>query len=454
MNAGPPVETWSSNFAFYLSVAGAAVGLGTLWRFPFLAGQHGGGLFVLVFIAACLVIAVPLLAAEFMIGRRGGPNVPLAAGRVAAASGRSPRWAAIGVLGTLSIFLIMSYYTVIGGWVFSYVAAYATGAAVQLDHAGLALRFQALLADPWRLLFWHSAFMGATVLISAAGLHRGIELGNKIMMPGLFGILLALAIYALGQGDADRAIAFLTQVDFSQLSGGLVLAAVGQAFFATGVGMAIMIAYGSHVSATTSLPKSAAVVVASIILASVLSSLLIFPLVFGSGVDPAQGPQLAFIVLPSIFVGMPGGVVVGTLFFVLLAFAALSSAIAGLDPAGAWLMEKFQLSRSAAISIVASAAWLAGIATVLSFNHWSDFHPLAAFERFRTATLFDLTDFFASNILLPAGALLTSLLVGWRLDQQAIATDLGRHAGVRLVILRLLEYVCPLAILAVLVGAL
>jgi NSS family neurotransmitter:Na+ symporter len=196
MNAGAPVETWSSNLAFYLSVAGAAVGLGTLWRFPFLAGQHGGGLFVLVFIAACVVIAVPLLTAEFMIGRRGGPNVPLAAGRVAAASGRSPRWAAIGVLGTLAIFLIMGYYTVIGGWVLSYVAAYATGAASGLDQAGLAARFQALLADPWRLLFWHSAFMGATVLISAAGLHRGIELGNKIMMPGLFGILLALAVYA------------------------------------------------------------------------------------------------------------------------------------------------------------------------------------------------------------------------------------------------------------------
>jgi NSS family neurotransmitter:Na+ symporter len=453
MNAGAPVETWSSNLAFYLSVAGAAVGLGTLWRFPFLAGQHGGGLFVLVFIAACVVIAVPLLTAEFMIGRRGGPNVPLAAGRVAAASGRSPRWAAIGVLGTLAIFLIMGYYTVIGGWVLSYVAAYATGAASGLDQAGLAARFQALLADPWRLLFWHSAFMGATVLISAAGLHRGIELGNKIMMPGLFGILLALAVYALDQGDAGRAIAFLTQVDFSQLSGGLVLAAVGQAFFATGVGMAIMIAYGSHVSATTSLPKSAAVVVSSIILASVLSSLLIFPLVFGSGVDPAQGPQLAFIVLPSIFIGMPGGAVVGTLFFILLAFAALSSAIAGLDPAGAWLMERFRLRRAVAISIVAFAAWLVGIATVLSFNHWSGFHPLAAFERFRTATLFDLTDYFASNLLLPAGALLTSLLVGWRLDQQATAMDLGRHAGVRLVLLRLLEYVCPLAIAAVLAGA-
>jgi NSS family neurotransmitter:Na+ symporter len=447
------VETWSSNFAFHLSVAGAAVGLGTLWRFPFLVGQHGGGLFVLVFIVACLVIAVPLLVSEFLIGRRGGPNIPLAAGRVAAASGFSTRWSAIGWLGTLAIFLIMTYYSVIGGWVLAYVEAYATGAASALDHAGLIARFDGLLANPWRLGFWHAAFMGATLLISVAGLHRGIDIGNKIMMPGLFGILLALAIYALDQGDAARAIAFLTQVDFSQLSGELVLAAVGQAFFATGVGMAIMLAYGSHVAGDTSLPRSAAVVTVSIILASLLASLLIFPLVFGSNVDPAQGPQLAFIVMPSIFIGMPGSAIVGTLFFVLLAFAALSSSIAGLEPAGAWLMEKHGLRRGAAMAIVAATAWALGLATVLSFNLWSDVHPLSMIERFRAATIFDLTDYFASNILLPVGALLTSLFVGWRLEHQTIATDFGDHPAVRTALLLLLRYLCPVAIVAVLLSA-
>jgi NSS family neurotransmitter:Na+ symporter len=451
VTTGPRIETWSSNLAFYLSIAGAAVGLGTLWRFPFLAGQHGGGLFVLVFVVACLLIAVPLLTAEYLLGRRGGPNVPLGAGRVAKASGLSSRWAAIGVLGTLAIFLIMTYYSVIGGWVLSYVAAYATGEVSGLSHAEITVRFNALLADPWRLTFWHAAFMAATVAISAAGLHRGIELANKIMMPGLFGILLALAIYALNQGDAGGAIAFLTQVDFSQLSGELVLAAVGQAFFATGVGMAIMIAYGSHVGPATSLPKSASVVVFSIILASVLCSLLIFPLVFESRVDPAQGPQLAFIVLPSIFISMPGGTVVGTLFFVLLAFAALSSSIAGLDPAGGWLMERFGLKRAPAVAIVAAAAWLLGLATVLSFNYLRDVHPLAGIERFRTSTI---TDFFASNVLLPMGALLTSLLVGWRLDRAMIAADFGPDPRVRGGLLMLLRYLCPLAIVGVLVSAL
>jgi len=447
------IETWSSNLAFYLSVAGAAIGLGTLWRFPFLVGQHGGGLFVLVFIAACLFVAIPLLVAEFTIGRRGGPNVPLAAGRLAVASGRSPAWAAVGILGTLAIFLIMTYYSVIGGWVLSYVEAYAFGGAADLDHAGLTARFGALLADPWRLAFWHAVFMGATVAISAAGIQRGIEVGNKIMMPGLFGILLGLAIYALEQGNAGRAIAFLTDVDLAQMNGKLVLAAVGQAFFATGVGMAIMIAYGSHVAAGTSLPRSAAVVTFSIILASILSSLLIFPLVFESGVDPAQGPQLAFIVMPSIFIGMPGGALVGTLFFVLLAFAALSSSIAGLEPAGAWLMERFGMRRVPAIALVAAIAWVLGLATVLSFNYWSDFHPLSAIERFRTATIFELTDTFASNVLLPVGALLTSLLVGWRLDRKEVEAAFGGQDAMRATLVLLLKYACPIAIVAVLVSA-
>ena len=454
MSTSNRVETWSSNFAFYLSVAGAAIGLGTMWRFPFLVGQYGGGLFVLVFIVACLVIAIPLLVAEFMIGRRGGPNVPVAAGRVAAASGRSPKWAAVGILGTLAIFLIMTYYSVIGGWVLSYVEAYAIGGAADLDQAGLTARFNSLLADPWRLTFWHAVFMGATVAIAAGGIQRGIEIGNKIMMPGLFGILLVLGIYALYQGDSERAIAFLTQVDLSRLSGELVLAAVGQAFFATGVGMGIMIAYGSHVDASTSLPRSAAVVVFSIILASVLSSLLIFPLVFASGVDPAQGPQLAFIVMPSIFIGMPGGALVGTFFYVLLAFAALTSSIAGLDPAGAWLMERFGMKRVPAVALVAAAAWVLGLATVLSFNYWSDVHPLAGIERFRTSTIFDLTDSFASNVLLPVGALLTSLLVGWRLDHKEVDAAFGDRGTMRVVLVVLLKYVCPIAIGAVLVSAL
>jgi neurotransmitter:Na+ symporter, NSS family len=447
------LDTWSSHLAFYLSVAGAAVGLGTLWRFPFLAGQYGGGLFVLVFVLSCLLITVPLLIAEFMLGRRGGPNVPAAPGRVARAAGHSTRWSVIGWLGTLAMFLIMTYYSVIGGWVLSYVKTYTFGEAAGLDRAALAGRFDALLADPWQLTFWHALFMGVTVLISAAGLHRGIEIGNKIMMPGLFGILSVLACYALARGDAAGAIDFLTRIDFSLLSGELVLAAIGQAFFATGVGMGIMIAYGSHVTADESLQKSAWIVVISIVLASALASLLIFPLVFGHDVDPAQGPQLAFIVLPSIFIDMPAAALVGTLFFVLLSFAALSSSIAGLEPAAGWLMERFGMSRARALTLAGTTAWFLGLATVLSFNHWSHIRPLSTIERFRTSTLFDLTDFVAANVLLPIGALLTCLFVGWRLERADIAAEFGHNRKVRAALLILLKYVCPVAIAGVLVSA-
>jgi NSS family neurotransmitter:Na+ symporter len=272
-------------------------------------------------------------------------------------------------------------------------------------------------------------------------------------MPGLFLILVGLGTYALQQGDAAAALRFLTTVDAAQLSGDLVLAAVGQAFFATGVGMAIMVAYGSHVTEDESLPKSAAVVVGSIVAASVLASVLIFPLVFGNGVDPAQGPQLAFIVLPSIFVDMPGGAFVGTLFFVLLAFAALSSSIAGLEPAAGWLMERFALGRARAVSMVALAAWLLGLTTVLSFNHWQDWHPLDSYKRFESATLFDLTDYLAANLLLPLGAFLTCVLVGWRLERQTVAADYGTHPRLRSALLLLLRYLCPLAIVGVLASA-
>ena len=448
------IETWSSQLAFYLSVAGAAVGLGTLWRFPFLVGQYGGGLFLLVFVVVCVLIAVPLLVAEFMLGRRGGENVPSAAGRVAVAAGRSRRWSVIGQLGTIAVFVIMTYYSVIGGWVLSYVEAYAVGAVATLDHAGLTARFAALLADPWHLAFWHALFMGITALISLGGLHRGIEIGNKIMLPALFVILAGLAVYALAHGDAARGLAFLTSLDWRRLDAALVLAAVGQAFYATGVGMAIMIAYGSHVAQGESLPRSAAVVVGSIILASLLSSLLIFPLVFAADVNPAQGPQLAFIVLPSIFVGMPGGMLVGTAFFVLLAFAALTSSIAGLEPPVAWLTERWGWTRARAVAGVAVAAWLLGLATVLSFNLWKDVHPLAGLARFRTATIFDVTDFIGSNLMLPAGALLTSIFVGWRLERSLIAADFGRAPALSGALVFVLKYICPLAIAAVLAGAL
>lgn len=439
-------NNWSSKLAFYFVSVGAAVGLGTLWRFPYLAGQYGG-VFILVFIVVCLVVTAPILAAEFMLGRGGRGSPPAAVRAVAGEALRSPRWSLTGWLGTLAIFAIMAYYAVIGGWVFAYVGTFATGELTGADAAEIGRRFQALLSMPYTLALWHLLFLAAAVGISAAGLARGIEFANKVMIPGLFALLLALVVYAFAAGDLERGAAFVFRADWSHLDAGLVLAAVGQAFYATGVGMAIMMAYGAYLPRSVSLLRSGAVVSGSIIAASILASLVVFPLAFRYGVDPAQGPELAFIVLPAIFTDMPGGQIAGLAFFVLLAFAALSSAIAGLEPPSLVLRERLGLSRRAAVGIVGAVLWLAGLPVVLSFNVWRDVRPLAALPQFGDLGIFELLDYTSANLLLPVGAFLTCVFVAWRLPVRVLEEQFGL-AGRRLLAYRLvLGAACPLAIL-------
>jgi neurotransmitter:Na+ symporter, NSS family len=283
--------------------------------------------------------------------------------------------------------------------------------------------------------------------ISTAGLARGIELANKVMIPGLFALLLALVVYAFATGDLERGAAFVFRADWSQLDADLVLAAVGQAFYATGVGMAIMMAYGAYLPRQVPLLRSGAVVSGSIIAASILASLVVFPLAFRYGVDPSQGPELAFIVLPAIFTDMPGGQAAGLAFFVLLAFAALSSAIAGLEPPALVLRERFGLSRRMAVGVVGAVLWVAGLPVVLAFNAWAGVRPLAAMPRFADLGIFELLDYMSANLLLPVGALLTCLFVAWRLPVRVLEEQFGL-AGGRLLAYRLvLGAACPLAIL-------
>lgn len=443
-------ETWSSRIAFYFVSIGAAVGLGTLWRFPYLAGQYGGA-FIIIFIAACAVITTPILAAEFLLGRRGRRSPPAATRAVAVAVGRTPLWSAIGWFGTLAMFVIMSYYSVIGGWVLAYIGDFAVGGLRGLDAAGVSDSFAAFLADPWILAFWHLLFMVLTVVISAAGLERGIELANKIMIPGLFTLLIALVIYSFAAGDVTRGVSFIFRADWSQLDAAVVLSAVGQAFYATGVGMAIMLAYGAYVPREVSLLRSGAVISASIIIASILASLVIFPLAFRFGVDPAHGPQLAFVVLPTIFTTMPGGQLAGFAFFVLLAFAALSSAIAGIEPSASVLRERLGWSRGAAAAAVGGAMWFFGLAAVLSFNLWSDVRPLSGLPAFADLGIFELLDYTSANLLLPIGAFLTCVFIAWRLPAAVVREELGLSNGWLRTYRLVVGVLCPLAILAMFV---
>jgi neurotransmitter:Na+ symporter, NSS family len=442
-------QTWSSTLAFYLVTAGAAVGLGSIWRFPYLAGQYGGSTFLLPFIACCLLIAVPILAAEYLIGRRGRASPPEAALRVARQSGLSTLWASTGWLGTVTVFLIMSYYSIIGGWVLAYTAGFAGGAYTGLEQPELAERFRSLLASPWQLLFWNTLFLAASVAISAAGIQRGIELGNRIMLPGLFVLLLLLVGYSLSVGDVERGLGFVFGIQPELFGPDLLLAAVGQAFFATGVGMAIMMAYGAYLPQGVALVRSAGVVALAIVAASVLASLLIFPLAFRYEIDPAQGSELAFIVLPTIFVDMPGGRLVGVAFFILLAFAAFSSMIGGIEPMLAWLRERLGWSRTRAAISVGLALWVVGLLSVLSFNVWAGVRPLAGIANFADLGIFELIDYVTANLMLPIGALITCVLVAWRLPKTALAHEVQLTGGSLTLFRLLLGVLCPAAILAV-----
>jgi len=448
---------WSSRIAFYLGVVGAAVGIGSIWRFPYLAGSSGGSAFILVFVLAIGLIATPLLAAEFLLGRRSRRSPATAAGDVAQESGLSRRWDAIGVLGTAAAFLILSYYTVVAGWVLAYTWKCASGALSGLPRAEVTALWRRFLSNPVEMGAWHLAFVALVAYFSARGLHRGIEFATKIRGPALLTLLLALDVYALVSGDVRRGLAFAFAPNFRAITPEVVLVAIGQAFYATGVGMAMMIAYGAYVSRGSSLVRSAAIISASVLVVSLLSTLLVFPLVFRYGMNPAQGPELVFDVLPKAFAEMPAGRLIGSLFFLLLVFAALTPSIAALEPVVAHVRQRTRLRRAPAVLLSAAAVWLVGIASVLSFSLWARWRPLGLLAGFAQSTWFDVADYVSSNILLPIGAVLTSVLVGWRLKRAVVAEEFAESPPlpfVRRACVFLLRTVCPIAILLVLLAKL
>ncbi len=446
---------WSSGLGFYLATIGAAVGLGSIWRFPYLVGTQGGSAFILVFVAACVMIAIPMLVAEFLIGRRARLNPAQAAGAVAEAAGLSRAWNAIGVFGTLATFVVMSYYTIIAGWVLAYAWKCASGQLNGLGPEQLATEWRSFLGDPWTMGAWHLAFLALLGFISSRGVVRGLEVVNRWRAPVLLGLLGLLVVYALATGDVARGLAFAFQPDFGRIDGEVALTAIGQAFYATGVGMAMMIAYGAYAPTDSSLLRSATLTVLSILVVSLLATLLVFPLVFRFGMDPAQGPDLVFNVLPATFALMPGGQLVGTLFFVLLVVAALTPSMAGIEAAVAWFEQRLRLPRKTAVAAMLAASWALGLLSLLSFNALSGWYPLGGIERFAGRTWFDLADYITANLMLPVGALLTAVFVGWRLPRAVLDEGLAQSSPrVRTAILWMLRLVCPVAIGTVFFAAL
>ena len=422
-------EHWSSRFVFLMAAVGAAVGLGNLWKFPYTAGVSGGAAFVIVYIVAIIAVAVPIVAAELLIGRRGRMSPVNSFRNLAREAGASSAWRFVGMLNVLAVFLILSFYSVIAGWALAYLPKLASGRLTGADADTVGEVFADLLASPAPLTLWHAVFMGLTVFIVSRGLKGGIERAVRFLMPALLVMLLLLVGYAAVAGNFGAAIEFLFQADFSKITPGVALGAVGQAFFSVSVAMGLLITYGSYLDQDVSLTRSAVAIAGADTLVALLAGLAIFPLVFANGLDPAEGPGLLFVTLPLAFGHMPGGALFGSIFFMLLIVSALTSTIAVLEPIVAWAEEHKGWRRGPAAVVAGLLAWSTGLATVFSFNVWKDVHPLGHFETFAGKTVFDLIDYATSNIMLPLGGILIAVFTGWIMTREATRDELGIADG-------------------------
>ncbi|VAV91501.1 Sodium-dependent transporter, SNF family [hydrothermal vent metagenome] len=452
MGAGQKTEQWSSRTGFLMAAIGFSVGLGNIWRFPYIMGENGGAAFLIIYLACALLIALPLLVSELAIGRRGRGSPVASMLNVAAEAGASPHWKALGGLAVVGIFVIMSYYTVIAGWTFDYFFLSITGKFNNISSAESGDMFAALTGSPLRLLFWHSVVNILVVLILRRGVQAGIEKAVNFLIPALFLCLIIMVLYAIIAGDLAKTAKFLLEPDFSKVTVKTVMVAVGQAFFSIGVGMASLITFGSYLNKDVSLPKSGAIIILADTGVALLAGFAIFPLVFAFGLTPSEGPGLIFQTLPVAFGQMPGGQIFGAVFFFLLIAAALTSCIGGLESVIAWIDEHKGIERKKGSIIVVVAAWLLGFFSILSFNEWSDFHPLGFIPAFAERTIFDTLDFFAANILLLVGGLLTSIFIGWlvpkKIQQEAIGVKGGAFYSFWRIIVR---YIVPPLLLVILI---
>ena len=440
---------WSSRLAFILAATGSAVGLGNIWKFPYVTGENGGGAFVLVYLLCIAIIGIPILMAEVFIGRNGRHNPITSMRLVAERNLKSPMWRISAIVGMIAAFVILSFYSVIGGWSASYVGHAAMGDFTGGTAESIGDLFGGLLASPVQLLIWHTVFMALVVLVVSRGLKGGLEKAATILMPALFILLLVAVGYATTTGHFGEAVSFLFTPDFGALSVSGVLIALGHAFFTLSLGMAIMMAYGSYLGRDISIARTAISVAVMDTGVALLAGLAIFPVVFANGLEAGAGPGLIFQTLPLAFGNMPMGGLFGTLFFVLLLFAAWTSGISLLEPVVEWVEEKTSMARTGSAILVGILCWGLGIASILSLNVWSDVAPLGMFERFEGKTIFDLLDFFTANIMLPLSGLLTAVFVGWFVAKESLKLDLALDGGGFQLWFGLIRYVTPVAVIIV-----
>jgi neurotransmitter:Na+ symporter, NSS family len=440
---------WSSRMAFILAATGSAVGLGNIWKFPYVTGENGGGAFVLVYLFCIAAVGLPIMMAEILIGRGGGGS-PIRSMRLLTERNGHPRaWGLAAVIGMLAAFLILSFYSMIGGWAVSYISTSATGGLVGQSADAIGEIFSGLLGNPWTLLGWHTLFMALVMVVVGRGLRGGLERAVTILMPALFVLLLTVVGYAMTTGHFGEGVAFLFQPDFSKLTTAGVLVALGHAFFTLSLGMAVMMAYGSYLSKSVSIARTSILVSVMDTGVALLAGLAIFPIVFANGLEPGAEPGLIFQTLPLAFGQMPWGSLIGTLFFILLTFAAWTSAISLLEPVVEWLEEKKGMSRGKSTIGAGVACWLLGIVSILSLNVWSDVTPLGMFAMFEGKTIFDLLDFVTASVMLPLAGLLVALFAGWVMTREALQNELAMSARGFSLWYGTIRYVTPIAVAVV-----
>lgn len=430
-------ENWGSRIGFIMAAAGSAIGLGNIWRFPYLTGTNGGGAFILIYLVIILGIGLSVMTAEFAIGRRAS----LAAAGAFKKFDR--RFTFVGVLGVISAFFIMGFYPVVGGWALAYVFKSVTG--LLSNTSAIADYFGNFISSPIEPVIWMILYLLANIVIVAKGVQSGIEKASKIMMPILYVLLIVIIIRSVTLPGASKGLEFLFKPDFSKVNGSTFLAALGQAFFSLSLGMGCMITYGSYLSKKENLPKNALLVTGMDTCAALLAAIAIFPALFAYGMEPTQGPGLVFVVVPTIFSQMGViGIILSVLFFIILTLAALTSSLSLLEVVTAYLIDERKMERKKAVSIASSLMIVTGILSSLSLGLLSDFKVLFG------VGFFDFFDIITDKIFLAIGGMLIAIYTGWFMKKEDIKDELTNGGTIEFKLFNVwyavTKYIVPVAI--------
>ncbi len=448
---------WGSRLGFILAAAGSAVGLGNLWKFPYITYENGGGAFVLVYLGAIVLVGAPIMLAEVLLGRKTQLG-PVGAFRLL---GRDRpggvAWTGVGILGVVTGFVILSYYSVVAGWTLRYIILALSGKLAPLAHDPAALQnfFGTFLSNPWQQTFFHLLFMGATVGVVFFGVGKGIERAARILMPILFMILLALVFYVVWTPGFQQALVFIFKPNFSELSSGGVLEALGHSFFTLSLGMGAMLTYGSYMRKETSIPRAAITVCVLDTVIAVMACIIMFSIIFSFDFEITKSSTILFTTLPVVFFKLPGGAVISALFYVLVAFAALTSTISLLEVVASYAIDEFGWARRRATLVMGGSIAVFGILNALSLGGVQRFSEINLIGRPSTAGVFGTLDYLASNWFLPVGGFLIALFVGWVLtkDETLQELEMGHGPMKTFGIWRfLLRFAAPLAVGAIIVS--